>query len=520
MRLPDLCLTALVVAAAACLPVKRLRGLARLLALFAAAATAAELIVEGPYWQLYPVFAAAVVVLAVAWLPRTGTALRVAVAVLVLGLAGGSILCLALLPMFRLPKPTGPYPVGTALLYMRDTSRMEDAGGPPNTPRELMVQLWYPAEASSKPFARYRRRRETDFVSSYQTAIRTNSRLEAPVAQRGAPFPVILLNHAWHGRRTHDTFLAEDLASHGYVVAAIDHTYNAMVVAFPDGRIIAGHPAADIDDPDHSTAARVQAIWNRELVKWTADQRFVLNELERLDRSAGSPWYGRLNTNVAGAVGHSFGGAASTDICDSDRRVRGSVNMDGWSFQAIRDRGPGQPLMMMVAEPANFSRADFAAMVAGRKTPPAASVEDSLDESDMANVLTSMRKYGGYLLVVPGAEHNDFTDQELVSPFSMISFHGTVPAAQMETIVRSYVLAFLDRAVRGEDPALLQGESSPFRHVLFHSWPGGGQAAAAAEKQAAQGAAGGGARRAFPQPYITPSNINESKASNPGQSPG
>jgi predicted dienelactone hydrolase len=191
---------------------------------------------EGMHWQMLPAYAALVVLCLFGWKssPRRQWP-RIVAAWSALALTAASVVLSFVLPMFRLPKPTGPYPVGTTILYLTDTSRIEDAAPVAGLPREIAVQLWYPAGPSSNRFAPYREPRETNLFSSYESVIHTNSRLDAPVADATAPFPVILFNHGWGGRRTYDTFLTEELASHGYFVASIDHTYNARQVAFPDG---------------------------------------------------------------------------------------------------------------------------------------------------------------------------------------------------------------------------------------------------------------------------------------------
>jgi dienelactone hydrolase len=324
-----------------------------------------------------------------------------------------------------------------------------------------MVQIWYPAQPSHNRLARYREPHETTALSSYQSVLPTNARLDANVAVAGAPFPVILFNHAWHGRRTNDTFLTEELASHGYIVASIDHTYNASLVAFPDGRVVHGVASNDIDAPETSTAERVRAIWNKELTKWVADQRFVLDRLEAMNHAAGTPWFERLDTNMVGAIGHSFGGAAATALCAEDSRVHASVNMDGWFFNAIHARGPNQPLLFMEADSGQVDA----------PLNPNLKVDAVLDTTDFAETEDSMRRFGGDLLSIKGAAHEDFTDQPLLSPLRTFSHRGEVPARQIQEIVRTYVLAFFDKTLRGEDPMVLRARSSPYPEAWLQVWP-------------------------------------------------
>jgi predicted dienelactone hydrolase len=411
---------------------------------------------------MIPAYAATGILCFVAWKPDgRQPRLRIVAAWSALLLIATSVVFSLLLPMFRLPAPTGPYPVGTSILYFKDSTRIEDAAPAAGSARELMVQLWYPALPSHNRLARYRELRETNTISSYQSVLLTNSRLNAQVTQAGTPFPVILFNHAWRGRRTNDTFLTEELASHGYVVASIDHTYNASMVAFPDGRVAHGIAANEIDAPESSTPERVRAIWDQELAKWVADQQFVLDRLEEMNSATGTPWFGRMDTNRSGAIGHSFGGAAAAAECAEDTRVHAAVNMDGWFFGAIRARGPNQPLLVIDAYTDHV----------GETPGPNAKVETALDAIDFADMEDSLRNFGGYLLSVKGAAHEDLTDQPLISPLRMLSHRGALPARRIQSIVRIYVVAFFDKTLRGKDPMILRARSSPYAEVSLEAWP-------------------------------------------------
>jgi predicted dienelactone hydrolase len=463
MRPLEIVLAAFAAAAVLCLIAGRWRKVANWLAGASLAAAILHGMFEGLHWQMIPAYAAVCVACVLAWRPR-GERKWVfrSTAAFCLLLTAASLLLSYLLPMFRLPKPTGPYLVGTTTLYLKDSSRIEDAAPGGQQARELVVQIWYPAQVSDKKFARYRELKTTRAVSSYQSVLATNSRLDAPVANGGAPFPVILFNHGWGGRRTNDTFLTEELASHGYVVASIDHTYNAAVVVFPDGRVVHGDGSPSIEAPDSSSAEQVRADWDKELSKWTADQEFVLNSLAQMNLSSSTPWFGRLNTSQAGAMGHSFGGAAATNACAQDPRIHGAINMDGWFFGAIRRRGANQPLLYLYATTGQPPATTYG---------PHDPVSVVLNAQDFLETEQSIHRFGGYLVSIKGAEHNDFTDQPLISPLRSLSYGGTVPPAEMENIVRRYVLAFFDKTIRGSDPAILRSRSGPFAETTLEAWP-------------------------------------------------
>ena len=463
MRPLEILLLVLGILATTCLLISKWRRFGRSLAALSLACLLAETIWEGAHWQMAPAYLA-IALLCLGALNRGGKpllrhSLWVCLPALLLFAASATLSWM--LPMFRLPKPTGPYAVGTTLLYLKDSSRVEDASPVPGQPRELMVQIWYPAGASSNRWARYREPRETNLRSSYQSRIATNSRLDAPVASAGAPFPVILFNHGWGSRRTNDTFLTEELASHGYVVASIDHTYNASVVAFPDGRVVHDDSSVLIGDPAGGTPEQVKAAWNKELAKQTADERFVLDRLEAMNLASGTLWSGRLNTHLAGAIGHSFGGSAATELCAVDSRVHGAINMDGWFFGAIEARGPHQALLYMDSSEDYF----------GASTHPGEGVGEELNASDSADLAASLHKYGGFVLTLKGVEHEDFTDQPLVSPLRRFSHTGDIPARELQLILRTYVVAFFDRILRGRDSAILSSGATPFSEATLEVFP-------------------------------------------------
>jgi dienelactone hydrolase len=380
-------------------------------------------------------------------------------------LSATSLGLLLLVPMFSLPKPTGPYPVGTRILYLKDSSRTEGQGPHPGGPRELIVQIWYPAASSNNRLAAYQRMSETTLATSYRSVLWTNSRIDAPIATNGVPFVVLLFNHRWGGLRTQDTFLTEDLASHGYVVVAIDHPYNAGQVEMPDGRVIKDAFGYSPIDVAQRTSRQIRDIWNKELTKWVADEVFVLNTLQNDNLDKKSPWYGGLDTDRAGAFGHSFGGAASVQLCSVDSRVRSALNLDGWTFGDIHHRASNQQIMFLYGTKHGLRPQDLSSK------DPAVRTEAELDVSDAKQIDASLKQYGGYRLYVDTASHMDFTDHSLVSPWRNWTEPGHISPARIQTIVRAYVLAFFDETLRGGKPGLLQsGNSSPFHEVQIEEF--------------------------------------------------
>jgi predicted dienelactone hydrolase len=57
--------------------------------------------------------------------------------------------------VFRLPPPTGPFPVGRVTYHWTDSSRPEVLAPHASARRELMVDVWYPAQPGTGSPAEY-----------------------------------------------------------------------------------------------------------------------------------------------------------------------------------------------------------------------------------------------------------------------------------------------------------------------------------------------------------------------------
>ena len=141
-----------------------------------------------------------------------------------------------------LPAPTGPGPACTTSLHLKDASR-PDPWAAGASARELMVSLWYPAAPGGGRRARYMTPAEsglqltsrgiTTIPPDTLSTVRTNAAVDATPAGRPGALPLVVLSPGFTHPRSALTALAEDLASHGYVVAGIDHTYESFATACP-----------------------------------------------------------------------------------------------------------------------------------------------------------------------------------------------------------------------------------------------------------------------------------------------
>jgi predicted dienelactone hydrolase len=417
----------------------------------------AHAIVEGPHWQMAPAYLAALLFPALLAIQRV--TLRRIVAGLMLVLVLAACTASAILPMFRLPQPTGPYPIGTRIFHMVNDHPSDSSSADASGRRELMIQVWYPASPSHAPRAPYRKLAETTFMSSYQSVLWTHSRWNAPFAQTGAPFPLLLLNPAWNGRRTYYMYLVEDLVSHGYIVAGIDHTGNSGPTAFPDGHVSQPDPDPKLDF-GRNTFAELSAYGAQQLEVQVNDTRFVLDQLQSWNQDQASPFYQRIDMDRVGAFGHSFGGAVAAQACLEDSRIKSALDMDGSLWGQVQAVGLNKPFLMIEEDIQHPTPQQL-------QQDHVTLINHLLDMGDQA----MMKKSNTYRVTLHGSTHSSFTDRNLFSPLRRFSGFGTIPAAREYLILRSYALAFFDKTLRRKDPALLNGTDRTFPEATLEILP-------------------------------------------------
>ncbi|MGW4113287.1 alpha/beta hydrolase family protein [Actinosynnema sp. NPDC004786] len=345
-------------------------------------------------------------------------------------------------PAPRLPAPTGRQPVGTTALHLRDTTR-PDPWVPSAGARELMVSLFYPAASDRGPRKQYLTPVESAAVLEEAgvttvppdalSAVRTNSVVDARPVGRPHGSPLVVLSPGYKRPRATLTALAEDLASHGYVVAVVDHTYENVATTFPDGRVASCASCAILHDPD---------FWAKLGEGRAADVSFVLDQLT-------GPLRHRRGANLVDASrvamgGHSVGGASALDAARADSRIRAVINVDGTLSTPVPASGMSQPVMFLGRQD-NYAPG----------TPGARSWEDAWP------ALTGWKRW----LVVAGMVHPSFTDLGVVAPQLGLDFGAEVGGERGAAITRAYVRAFFDRHLRGVPQPLLDRASARYPEV-------------------------------------------------------
>jgi predicted dienelactone hydrolase len=247
----------------------------------------------------------------------------------------------------------------------------------------------------------------------------------------------------------------EDLASRGYVVVAMTHSYDGFLTLFPDG----SHVAYDGKRWPQQPSLEGEANLNQ--LEWHADDiRVVLDELSRAPSRL--PFSDKLDLAHVGAFGHSFGGIAAAHACQKDQRIKACLNQDGGVamqpyFPDVRGWGMDQAFMLIERgrrmEPP--SDQELAEMKLTRER--ANEIRKRL-EANRDRVLRATGK-GTYRVVLqPGATtHMDFSGLPVL---------GTRPDDERQTkerimaVVGEYTRAFFDRYLKSMRSPILDAKAS------------------------------------------------------------
>jgi predicted dienelactone hydrolase len=265
-----------------------------------------------------------------------------------------------------LPTPTGSFSVGRATYVWTDEAHPDTSAPDPKTKRELFVWIWYPSQpAQSTPDqsattkadympaewrAAFQRRGGPliNLITRDLSLVHGHSLRNADVAPQERSYPVVIMRGGASSEVVNYSTLAEDLASHGYVVVGFDAPYRTGIVAFPDGRVITRLPE---NNPELFSGQDFDRVGSKLLAAWTADIGFVLDQLERLNASDPSGKFtGKLDMTRVGVFGHSFGGAQAAQFCHEDSRCKAAIDVDGLPLGSVIQAGIDRPFMFLLSD--------------------------------------------------------------------------------------------------------------------------------------------------------------------------
>jgi pimeloyl-ACP methyl ester carboxylesterase len=363
-----------------------------------------------------------------------------------------------------LPEPTGPYMVGRTSYHWTDEARLETYTSQEADKRSLSVWVWYPAAETVFESAPYLTKGMNALFQPLlgldAAQIGVHAHADTTAAVEDAPYPVLVFSPGNGLNSVLYTALLEEIASHGYIVVGIDHSYNALFTTLPDGQVVGGVPEA-AGQSENDFQIRI------------ADVQFVMDQLVMLNADQESPLVGKLDLGRLALFGHSFGGATAAEVCRIDARCKAVLVMDSPLQGAVATEGLPQPIMLMDSE--RVPGKEFikeAEQLSGQTIPEGQA--DVIDQfnifRDETAVLVGEVSSTLYHLFIAGTRHGSFSDipfMAQIQPSVQLYMGGlaNIDAERGWQIISDYALAFFDRHVQNGASPLLQAASDVYPEV-------------------------------------------------------
>ena len=397
----------------------------------------------------------------------------------------------------QLLTPTGKYGVSRISYDWADKTRIEPTAKIPGDHREILVYIWYPTDKNRKDGrAEYlpgvdaiANSREVNASKEFWGdawpqvslgAVRIDASEAAPLPKGKDRFPLLIFSPGLGVNSTAYSTLIAEVVSRGYVVAAIEPTFEAPAVAFSDGRVIGlsedatGRRQSPEGASKQEFLKRLHDFDLAHFDKWAGDIRLTIDEVTGLNASEADDgqFSGRIDLANIAAWGHAFGGRAAAHACQLDSRIKACLDEDGSGEEGpifpFEDAGmPTQPFLWI--EPFHNPPSDdqLSAFHITREA------WDKDHEERLANSEKELKACSGgsYHLTInrPGIEHFSFTDRPLIEAKSQ---EETDQATHAMEVIEQYSIAFFDRFLKKQEGGLLEKTAKPPDGVTLEQFGG------------------------------------------------
>lgn len=375
--------------------------------------------------------------------------------------------------MLVFPSLTGIYNVGTKDYHWIDQERAEYYGPNKSGKRELIVKVWYPSGKGElnkfqyvpKIIAPWKKGLHASGFSADHIheldEIYTHAMPDAHIYNKS--FPVIIVSHGYVAFHTAYTAYCEELASQGYIIVSVGHTYYTQLAIFPDERTISALP-----EHWHQTKLLNEESRLKEQELWLLDLHFVLDKLEKENKDQNSFLCDKLDLLKVGAFGHSFGGSTAVELCRTDHRCKAVVDLDGGLFMRHPTKPFNKAMMAIVGKISwdryNLNKDEEIASYYGFPV----QLISLLREIYIKAIPQLLKNLGhdAYFVVIQGADHAAFSDWILLKQmaiyvknkhiFDLEKITGVIDGERINMIVNAYLVAFFDKYLKGKDSLLLK----------------------------------------------------------------
>jgi hypothetical protein len=405
-------------------------------------------IFENARWQLYPLYIVVIlmIVMSMFFIFRNEIFHKKGVIRKITLILSGFLIVLSgvskyAFPLYEIPVPSGEYSIGTESFILVDNNREEIYGEEGH--RKIKIQIWYPAESTDGyelvpwledgQLVAEALAIDTGlppFVLNHTALIMSNSYKDAPISEDSLEYPIVVISHGWRGFRNLHTDLAEELASLGYIVVSIDHTYGSVATVFSEKDVA----YVNLDAlPNRDTTSNFLEYANTLVNTYAGDITLTLNELQRMNSGEfPSRFEGKLDLSNIGLLGHSTGGGADVAVAINDERIKAIFGMDSWVepiYDSEIEKGLDIPAIFLRSETweTGFNNTNLLTLV-----------DENLDNTR--------------LYQIDGTTHYDFSMAYMYSPLTKtLGMTGELKGDYLVSIIKSMMVDFFDQTLKDDN---------------------------------------------------------------------
>ena len=326
-----------------------------------------------------------------------------------------------LFPQYEEPEMTGEYEVKTSTYSFTDTNRIETFTNTGEN-RKLTVQFWYPEITDEK-------------------------------------YPLIVFSHGAFGVKMSNTSTFMELASNGYVVCSIDHPYHAAGTIDTDRNLTIGsnkfmQEVINANSDIYSEKEQFELYENWMKLR-TEDINFVIDTVLKNTEDRRAEVYGLIDRNKIGLMGHSLGGAASSQLGRDRDDISAVINIDGsmlGEYSISNDED-----IVINNEPYPLPLLNFYSEYV---------INELIADPEYVypNKYISSISLNAFEVCIKGSNHMSYTDLPLFSPFLASQLSGISGGSSKANVDKYYcietmnnlVLEFFDCYVKGKGSFLVE----------------------------------------------------------------
>ncbi|AXT20436.1 hypothetical protein D7030_04765 [Flavobacteriaceae bacterium AU392] len=351
------------------------------------------------------------------------------------------------LPVLQFSNVNGDYDIGIQNYQLVDTNRKEILTKEPNDLRELAIRVYYPTPLNHNHkysyIPNFEKIRHTykkklgwpSFLLNYLKLFTIDAKEEAPI-HKNNQFPLVVYSHGLTNNYNEASGRLMKLASKGYVVVAINHTYSSDFAILSNGKLVGYKALSQLGDP----IDKIDSVKTIIAKQWINDVKFVKNSL--LEKPIGET----IDFTSIGLMGFSAGGTMASLGSYELKDVKAAVNLDGTPRGINFDKKPNSPVLAIFSEPQIFTDAQIEAWGLTRE---AIDAPRKLINERSNTIFKSMPDQN-YVLTIPKTQHSNFIEYPLISPLSnKLGIGGSINAKQCYESINEIVFAFLDKNLKG-----------------------------------------------------------------------